>query len=62
MVDARGNLTDPKMLIIAAVMLMLGLGGMEFAVSNFAVSGLGIAAIIGIVLNAILNSKSLKKA
>jgi uracil permease len=62
MVDARVDLTDPKNLIIAAVMLVLGLGGAEFAAGNFAISGLGLAAIVGIVLNAILNYKSFKKA
>jgi uracil permease len=62
MVDGRVNLTDPKMLIIVAVMLVLGLGGAEFTAGNFALSGLGLAAIVGIVLNAILNFKEFAKA
>jgi uracil permease len=61
MVDARINLTDPKMLIITAVMLVLGLGGASFELGNFAISGLGLAAVIGIILNAILNYRSFKK-
>jgi uracil permease len=62
MVDAKLDLTNPKFLIITAVMLVLGLGGAEFAAGNFAISGLGLSAIVGIILNAIMNYKSFKKA
>ena len=55
MVDAKVNLTDPKLLIITAVMLVLGLGGAEFSAGNFFISGLGLSAIVGIILNVILN-------
>jgi uracil permease len=62
MVDAKLDLTDPKFLIITAVMLVLGLGGAEFSAGNFVISGLGLSALVGIILNAILNYKSFKKA
>jgi uracil permease len=62
MVDARLDLTDPKMLIIVAVMLVLGLGGAAFEVGKFALSGLGLAAVVGIILNAILNARAFKQA
>jgi uracil permease len=61
MVDAKLDLTDPRFLIITAVMLVLGLGGASFELGRFAISGLGLAAIIGIILNVILNFKSFKK-
>ena len=61
MIDARIDLTDPKMLIITAVMLVLGLGGAEFSSGNFSISGLGLAAIAGILLNLIINFQSFKK-
>ena len=60
MVDAKVNLTDPKMLIITAAMLVLGLGGASFSVGNFTLSGLGLSAIVGILLNLILNFSSFK--
>jgi len=41
MVDANVNLIDPKLLIITAVMLVLGLGGAEVSAGNFVISGLG---------------------
>ena len=62
MVDAKLDLTNPKSLIITAAMLVLGLGGAEFVAGNFAISGLGLAAIVGIILNVILNCRSFKKA
>lgn len=62
MVDARVNLSNAKLLIITATMLVLGLGGATFAFGNFKLSGLGLAAIAGIVLNLILRPKDVTSA
>ena len=62
MVDARVNLSNAKLLIITATMLVLGLGGATFAFGNFKLSGLGLAAIAGIVLNLILRPKDATSA
>lgn len=59
MVDHRVDFTDPKVLITSAAMLVLGLGGAKFVVGNFQLSGLGLAAIIGILLNLIFNYKTI---
>lgn len=55
MVDNRVDLHKPKVLIVSAAMLVLGLGGAEFVLGPIRLSGLGLAAIVGIVLNAILS-------
>lgn len=57
MVDARINLSNSKVLIITAAMLVLGLGGANFILGPINLSGLGLAAIFGIVLNQILRPK-----
>ena len=57
MVDARVNLSNPKVLIVSAAMLVLGLGGASFSFGGLSFSGLGLAAIFGIVLNLILRTK-----
>ena len=62
MVDAKVNLSNPKLLIITAVMLVLGLGGATFKFGNLNLSGLGLAAISGIVLNLILRPKDATSA
>jgi uracil permease len=56
MVDNRVNLHEPKVLIVSAAMLVLGLGGAEFVFWRINLSGLGLAAIIGIILNLILSA------
>lgn len=61
MVDHKVNFSDPKILMISAAMLVLGLGGAKFAIGNFQLSGLGLAAIVGILLNLILNFGDMKK-
>lgn len=60
MIDHKVDLTNPNILMISAAMLVLGLGGAKFAIGSFELSGLGLAAIVGIVLNLILNFRQLK--
>jgi uracil permease len=65
MVDAKVDLNDPKKLMIVAAMLVLGLGTaaaeVDFAIGNFSIGGLGLAAIVGIVLNLVINFESFKR-
>jgi len=62
MVDAQVNLSNPKLLIISASMLVLGLGGATFELGAINLSGLGLAAIFGVVLNLILRPKDITKS
>ncbi len=62
MVDAKIDLTLPSNLMVTAAMLVLGLGGASFTIGAVTLSGLGLAALVGILLNVILNFKSFKKA
>lgn len=57
MVEHKVDLSDPKILMSSAAMLVLGLGGAKFAIGNFELEGLGLAAIVGVLLNLILNFK-----
>jgi len=79
MVDAKVNMGNPKVLIIVAAMMVLGLGtgtigqltnafgginpdasfatGSAINFGNFSFGGLGLAAIVGILLNLIINFK-----
>ncbi len=59
MVDHKVDFSDAGILIVSAAMLVLGLGGAEFVSGNFQLSGLGLAAIAGILLNIIFNFKSI---
>jgi uracil permease len=53
---ARDDLTKPRNLIIVSMILVLGIGGMQLDVGNFQLGGIGLAGIVGVLLNLILPS------
>lgn len=59
MVEAKINFTNAKILMITSAMLVLGLGGAKFSFGHFQLEGLGLAAIVGVIMNLILNNKSI---
>jgi uracil permease len=55
MVEGKVNLTKPRNLIIAALILTCGIGDLQiFLTSDFVLSGIGLSAIVGILLNIII--------
>lgn len=48
------DLTQPRNLCIASLILVFGIGGMQMGSDVFMLQGVGLAAIVGIVLNLIL--------
>ena len=54
LVRAQVDLTETRNLIIAAVVLVFGVGGMAFHLGEFTVEGIGLAGIAGVVLNLVL--------
>lgn len=60
MIDAKVDFTNPKTIIISSAMLVMGLGGAKFEFGQFHIEGLGLAAIIGVSLNLILNFSSFR--
>ncbi|MDD2235684.1 MAG: uracil-xanthine permease family protein [Kiritimatiellae bacterium] len=54
MVDARVDFSDARVLMITASILVLGIGGAELSFGSIQFKGLGLAAIVGIILNLIL--------
>jgi uracil permease len=54
MVRAGQNLLEARNLAIVAVVLVFGIGGMEFGTANFTIGGIGLAGIAGVVLNLVL--------
>ncbi len=60
MVDARVNFSDARILMIAASILVLGIGGAEVSFGPVQFKGLGLAALVGIILNLILMFSSNK--
>ena len=54
MMQHRVDMDDTRNVIIAAVTLTMGIGGAVLSFGQFAVSGIGLAAIVGVVLNLVL--------
>ncbi len=58
MIQAKVDLTKTRNIVVVASMLVIGLGGAEFAINEAApLTGMALAAIVGIVLNFILPDK-----
>ena len=54
LVKSGQDLTIPRNLIIVAVILVCGIGGMKFTAGSFAIEKIGLAGILGLLLNLIL--------
>ena len=54
LVKSGQDLTTPRNLIIVAVILVFGIGGMKFTAGSFAIEKIGLAGIVGLLLNIIL--------
>jgi uracil permease len=54
LVKSGEDLTTPRNLIIVAVILVCGIGGMKFTAGSFAIEKIGLAGVLGILLNLVL--------
>ncbi len=54
LVKSGQDLTTPRNLIIVAVILVCGIGGMKFTAGSFGIEKIGLAGILGLLLNLIL--------
>ncbi|WP_017430473.1 uracil-xanthine permease family protein [Vreelandella jeotgali] len=54
LVRAGQALTAPRNLVVASLILVFGIGGMQFGNGQFTLQGVSLAAVVGIVLNWIL--------
>ena len=48
------DLGDTRNLVIASLILTLGIGGAELTIGNFTIGGIGLAALVGVILNLII--------
>ncbi len=54
LIKAQLDLSIPRNLIIVAVILVCGIGGMKFTAGSFAIEKIGLAGILGLFLNIVL--------
>ena len=54
LVQHKVNMSDTRNVIIISVTLTMGIGGAVLSSNGFTLSGIGLSAIIGVVLNLLL--------
>jgi len=54
LVKAQVDLMKPRNLAIVAIIVIFGVGGMTFSAGEFTLKGIGLAGIVGVILNLIL--------
>ncbi len=54
LIRAKTDLTVPRNMAIVAITLVFGIGGMVFNFGEFAMQGIGLSAVIAILLNIVL--------
>ena len=54
LVKNKVDLSDTRNLIIASLILTLGIGGAELTIGTFTIGGIGLAALVGVILNLVL--------
>ncbi|TAJ12261.1 uracil permease [Marinilabiliaceae bacterium JC017] len=58
LVDSKANLDKTRNQVIVSVILTVGIGGAVVNFGNFSLAGIGLASVVGVVLNLILPNKS----
>ena len=54
------DLGDTRNLVIASLILTLGIGGAELTFGDFTIGGIGLAALVGVILNLIIPKSKAK--
>ena len=54
------DMGDTRNLVIASLILTLGIGGAELTLGNFTIGGIGLAALVGVILNLIIPKRKEK--
>ncbi|GAO30527.1 hypothetical protein [Geofilum rubicundum] len=56
--DSGTDLNKTRNQVITSVILTVGIGGAMVEFGNFSMAGIGLAAVVGVILNLILPNKS----
>ncbi|WP_205461986.1 uracil-xanthine permease family protein [Mangrovibacterium lignilyticum] len=58
LIDSKTDMTQTRNQVIVSVVLTVGIGGAVISWGNFSLAGIGLAAVVGILLNLILPGES----
>jgi uracil permease len=51
---SKTDLTEPRNLVIVSLILVCGIGGMKFSAGSFSIEKIGLAGLMGLILNLVL--------
>ncbi|MBL4746485.1 MAG: uracil-xanthine permease [Flavobacteriaceae bacterium] len=58
LIDAKTDFSNSRNQIIVSIILTIGIGGAQVSVGHFSLAGIGLASVVGVILNLILPNKS----
>ena len=58
LIDAKTDLSKTRNQVIISIVLTVGIGGAQISYGNFSLAGIGLASIVGVILNLILPDTS----
>lgn len=58
LIDSKAKLTSTRNQVIVSLILTIGIGGAVIEVDSFSLAGIGLASLVGVILNLILPDKS----
>ncbi|SDX82403.1 uracil permease [Lutibacter oricola] len=58
LIDAKTDFSKTRNQVIVSIILTIGIGGAQMSYGNFSLAGIGLASIVGVILNLVLPSKS----
>ena len=61
LVKNKVDLGNTRNLVIVSLILILGIGGAELTFGNFTIGGIGLSALVGVILNLILPQNKAKE-
>jgi uracil permease len=62
LIRSKANFEDPKTYLVVAIILVVGIGDLQWTFGSFTIGGLGLAGILGIALHRILSIKASKNS
>ncbi|HOI48690.1 MAG TPA: solute carrier family 23 protein, partial [Prolixibacteraceae bacterium] len=54
LIDSKANLSETRNQVIVSVILTVGIGGAIISWGTFSLSGIGLASVVGIILNMLI--------
>jgi len=58
LIDAKTDFSITRNQVIVSIILTVGIGGAQLSYGNFSLAGIGLASVVGVILNLVLPNKS----